>query len=315
MMSGRQGTAAAEGAGGLVTALAGRVAALTPAEGANETSLQGLVLFRHVAPSPCYWTTCEPGLTLFLQGRKLIQLGGTEYLCGAGSCLVSSIDAPIQSQILEASPGRPFLSMRVRLEMEALEEVLAREDLPVPRSLPEQRGLAVAPAGEALLEACWRLLKLLDAPEDAAFLYRLLQLELAWRVLKSPQGELLRAIATRGNFSNRAARAIAWLRANYARPLRVEELARHAGMGVSTLHHHFRALTGMSPLQYQKRLRLQAARQRMLVGGLDASTAAYEVGYQSVSQFSREYRRLFGQPPARDVQRLRRGQPPVPSAA
>lgn len=299
----------------LLRAIVARITALAQAEGANPTAIDGLVLFRHSAPSPCYWTTCEPSLTLFAQGRKLIGLGGTEYLCEEGSCLVSAIDAPIQSQILEAAAGAPFLSMRVRLEMDALQEVLGREDLAVPRGAPDQRGLAVGRADEALLGACWRLLELLDTPGDAPFLYRLLQLELAWRVLKSPQGGLLRAIATRGNFSNRAARAIAWLRANYTKPLCMAELARHAGMGVSTLHHHFRALTGMSPLQYQKQLRLQAARHRMLVEGMDASTAAFAVGYQSVSQFSREYRRLFGLPPARDIQRLRRGEGPVPSAA
>jgi AraC-like DNA-binding protein len=140
--------------------------------------------------------------------------------------------------------------------------------------------------------------------EDIPFLSPLIQLEIAYHILKSPQGERLRAIATRGDLSNRTARAIAWLRANYTKPLRLEELARVARMGVSTLRHQFRALTGASPLQYQKQLRLQAARQRMMTDGVDATSAAYEVGYESASQFSREYRRLFGQPPKRDVKTL-----------
>ena len=135
----------------------------------------------------------------------------------------------------------------------------------------------------------------------------MIQREIVYRILRTPQGERLRAIATTGDLSHRTARAIAWLRANYAKPLRIEELAEAARMGVSTLHHQFRALTAMSPLQYQKQLRLQTARQRMLMDGLDATSAAYEVGYESVSQFTREYSRLFGQPPMRDIKSLRDG--------
>jgi len=146
---------------------------------------------------------------------------------------------------------------------------------------------------------------LLETPEDIPFLAPLIQREIIYRILRTPQGERLRAIATRGDLSNRTARAISWLKANYNKPLHMEELASIARMGVSTLHHQFRALTAMSPLQYQKQLRLQAARQRMLMDGVDATNAAYEVGYESVSQFSREYTRFFGQPPMRDVRTLR----------
>jgi len=156
-----------------------------------------------------------------------------------------------------------------------------------------------------LLAACSRLVDLLDAPEDIPFLSHLIHREILYRVLRTPQGERLRAIATAGDLSYRTARAIAWLRANYAKPLRIDELATLARMGVSTLHHQFRSLTAMSPLQYQKQLRLQSARDRMLMDGLDATSAAYEVGYESVSQFNREYSRLFGQPPMRDIRNLR----------
>jgi AraC-like DNA-binding protein len=165
--------------------------------------------------------------------------------------------------------------------------------------------LAVGETTAGLLGVCERLLDLLDAPEDIPFLGPLIQREIAYRILTTPQGERLRAIATRGDLSNKTARAIAWLRANYTKPLHMEELAAVAHMGVSTLHHQFRALTAMSPLQYQKQLRLQAARQRMLTDGLDATSAALAVGYESLSQFSREYSRLFGQPPKRDVKSLR----------
>ena len=156
-----------------------------------------------------------------------------------------------------------------------------------------------------LLNACCRLMGLLDMPKDIPFLSGLIQREIIYRVLQGTEGARLRAIATLGEQSHRTAKAIAWLKSNYEKPLRVEELAHMARMGVSTFHHHFREMTAMSPVQYQKQLRLQAARTRMLTDNLDASSAALEVGYESVSQFNREYSRLFGQPPMRDVRALR----------
>jgi AraC-like DNA-binding protein len=156
-----------------------------------------------------------------------------------------------------------------------------------------------------LLSACSRLLDLLDKPGDIPFLGSLLQREILYRLLRSPLGKHLRAIATLGEQSNRTAKAVAWLKTNYSKPLRVEDLASVAQMGVSTFHHQFRSLTAMSPLQYQKRLRLHVARVRMMTEGLDAASAAFEVGYESASQFNREYSRLFGQPPMRDIKSRR----------
>jgi AraC-like DNA-binding protein len=228
-------------------------------------------------------------------------------VCDGSSFLLSSIDVPVQSQIIEASEEMPLLSMLLRLDMPTVRDVLSRDDLPEPQALSQRRGLAVGETTAGLLGACARLLDLLDTPEDIPFLSPLIQREIAYRILRTPQGERLRAIATKGDVSHRTARAIAWLKANYTKPLRMEELAEVARMGVSTLHHQFRGLTAMSPLQYQKQLRLQAARQRMLLDGIDASSAAYEVGYESISQFSREYSRFFGQPPMRDVRALRDG--------
>jgi AraC-like DNA-binding protein len=287
--------------------LARNIAAHAPSPGEHSTAVPGLVLYRRTTPTACYRATYEPSITVFVQGRKRIDLGGTEYLCDDASFLLSSIDVPAQSQIVEASEQVPLLSMYLRLDMPTVREVLSGEDLPEPETSVPCRGLAVGETTAGLLGACARLIELLEAPEDIPFLGRLIQREIVYRILRTPQGELLRAIATAGGLSHRTARAIAWLRANYAKPLHMEQLAAVARMGVSTLHHHFRALTAMSPLQYQKQLRLQTARQRMLLDGIDATSAAYEVGYESVSQFSREYSRFFGQPPMRDIKALRDG--------
>ena len=285
--------------------LTSKIAARVPLVGENPTAIPGLALYRRTTPTACYLATYEPSLTVFVQGRKQINLGGTEYFCDGSSFLLSSIDVPVQSQIVEASEQIPLLTMYVRLDMPTVREVLSREDIPEPKNSVQARGLAVGETTVGLLGACARLIELLETPEDIPFLGQLIQSEIVYRILRTQQGERLRAIATTGDLSHRTARAIAWLRVNYAKPLHMEELAAIARMGVSTLHHQFRGLTAMSPLQYQKQLRLQTARQLMLMDGMDATSAAYEVGYESVSQFNREYSRLFGQPPMRDVKALR----------
>src|SRR5580698_4314038 len=285
--------------------LARKIAAHAQSLGENPTAVPGLALYRRTTPTACFLTTYEPSLTVFAQGRKRINLRGIEYHCDPSSFLLSSIDVPVESQIVEASEQVPLLTMFLKLDMPTVREVLSREDLPEPAVSVHPRGLAVGETTAGLLSACSRLIELLETPEDIPFLSHLIQREIVYRILRSPQGERLRAIATTGDLSHRTARAIAWLRANYAKPLHMEELAVIARMGVSTLHHHFRALTAMSPLQYQKQLRLQTARQCMLIDGMDATNAAYEVGYESVSQFNREYSRFFGQPPMRDVKALR----------
>ena len=287
--------------------LARKIAARAQLLGENPTAVSGLALYRREQTTPCFHATYEPSLTVFVQGKKRVNLGGTEYLCDGSSFLLSSIDVPAVRQIVEASKKVPLLSMFLRLDMPTVREVITREDLPDSPTSVQSRGIAVGETTVGLLDTCTRLIDLLDTPEDVPFLSHLIQREIVYRILRTPQGERLRSIATTGDLSHRTARAIAWLKENYAKPLRMEELADVARMGVSTLHHQFRGLTAMSPLQYQKQLRLQTARQRMLMDGIDATSAAYEVGYESVSQFNREYSRFFGQPPMRDVKALRDG--------
>jgi AraC-like DNA-binding protein len=281
--------------------LARTIAAHIRVDGKEATGVPGLSLYRRSAPTECLCATYEPELIVFVQGEKRINVGGTTHVCNGSTFLLTSIEMPVVSQVTRASKEEPILGLILRLEMPAVREILSQEEFLAPEVSTGARGMAVGVTSVELLSACSRLLDLLDTPQDIPFLSGLMQREILYRLLRSPQGKHLRAIATLGEQSNRTAKAVAWLRSHYDKPLRVEELATVAQMGVSTLHHHFRSLTAMSPLQYQKRLRLHAARVHMLTNGLDAASAAFEVGYESASQFTREYSRFFGQPPMRDI--------------
>lgn len=285
--------------------LARKIAAHIDVEGPLATVVPGLGLSRRTAPSECISAAYEPELIVFAQGEKRINVGGTTHHCDGSNYLLTSIDLPVVSQITKASKSEPFLALALKLEMPVVREILSQDEFLVAATASGTRGMAVGKTPVELLSACSRLLDLLDKPADIPFLGNLMQREIIYRVLRGPLGKHLRAIATLGEQSNRTAKAVAWLKANYAKPLRVDELASVAQMGVSTLHHHFRSLTAMSPLQYQKRLRLHVARVRMMTEGLDAASAAFEVGYESASQFNREYRRFFGDAPMRDVKARR----------
>jgi AraC-like DNA-binding protein len=290
---------------GLTADLARKIASFVGSAEKLTTDVPGLLLTRRTAPTAPASATYEPSLAVVAQGRKQAILAGTTFIFDQSQYLLTSLDLPVICNVIEASEEVPYLCFVLKLEIPVVRELLGREEIQAHELPSYSPAMATGEATTELLSACCRLVALLDSPQDIPFLSGLIQREIIYRILQAPAGARLRAIATLGDQSQRTAKAIAWIRTNYAKPLRLEDLADLAGMGVSTLHHHFRALTAMSPLQYQKQLRLQAARGRMLMDGLDAASAAFEVGYESASQFNREYSRFFGQPPMRDIRMLR----------
>jgi hypothetical protein len=234
------------------------------------TDIPWLTLRRRTAPTAPCSMTYEPGVIVIAQGRKRVDLGRTTFIYDASRFLLTSVDLPVVSRVIEASEKAPCLALSLKLEMPVVRELLSREEIQVAEAPSDSPGMATGETTVEFLSACCRLVDLLATPRDVPFLSGLIQREIVYRILRSAEGARLRAIATLGEQSHRTAKAIAWIRANYAKPLRVEDIAQIAGMGVSTLHHHFRVLTAMSPLQYQKQLRLQAARGRMLMDGLNA---------------------------------------------
>ena len=264
-----------------------------------------LALYRVTAPEPWLSMVYDPALVPVAQGAKQVMLGGTLHRYDESSYLLSAFDLPAHCRVIEASPERPYLCVKLCLDMDALRELLAG----APQVLPAAGhgpGMAVSPLDGDLLDAVLRLVRLLDRPQDLAVLGPLTEREILYRLLTGPQGGRLRERALAGSRSQQVARAIDWLRRHYQQPLRIGELAAEVAMSASSLHHHFRAVTAMSPLQYQKQLRLQEARRLLMAEAGDVASVAHRVGYESPSQFSREYSRQFGAPPSRDVEQLRR---------
>jgi AraC-like DNA-binding protein len=241
---------------------------------------------------------------MIVQGAKRVMLGEEVYVYDAESFLVSSMELPVVSQIIEASGEKPYLGLTLELDLKEISQLMADIDLPEPA--PEEcRGIAVSQVTLPLLSAVRRLLELLDSPEDIPILSPLIKREIFYRLLLSEQGPRIRQIVTAGSHGNQIARAIDWLIDNYDKTFQVKDVADHVWMSSSSFHKHFRSITAMTPLQFQKRLRLNEARRLMLTEKLDAMNAAFQVGYESPSQFSREYSRLFGAPPLRDIKNLR----------
>lgn len=274
------------------------------------TPIPGLTLFRRETPARPVICFVEPSIVLVVQGEKQLMVGGEAYLYDTNRFLITSLDIPANSQVITANLQKPCLGLTLKLDLAIIAELIAQSGLSLPVEHSDDRGsrsVGIGTVTPALIDPFKRLLDLLNEPSVIPVLAPLIEREIHYRLLLSEQAARLRQIASVGSQGYRIAKAIDWLKANYAAQLKIDDLAEHVQMSTSSLHHHFRQLTAMSPLQYQKWLRLNEARRLMLNEHLDAASAAFKVGYESPSQFSREYGRLFGVPPKRDIEELRRG--------
>lgn len=288
-----------------VSSLSKSIARWTGQTEVVETAISGLLLYRHEKPTELRSALYEPCMCLVAQGAKRVLLGDDTFVYDSRNYLITSVHLPTMVQIYEASQERPCLGLVLKLDQREMAQLMADSNLPPPRSQQSARGMATGEVTLPLLGAFQRLVGLLTEPKDIPILAPVIQREIIYRLLVGDQGARLRQIASAGSQSHQIARAIDWLKGNFTQPLRIDDLATQVNMSASTFHHHFRQLTAMSPLQYQKTLRLNEARRLMLTERLDAATAAFQVGYESPSQFSREYNRLFGTPPLRDIMSLR----------
>jgi AraC-like DNA-binding protein len=281
------------------------IARLTRNSDNVETVLPGLTIYRRKIPGKPTSAMYPPSLCLVVQGAKRVLFGDQGLVYDAMNYLITGVNIPTVVQVVEADRKKPCLGLVLEIDRQEVSRLMIDSDLPT--SLPKLsgRGMALGRVTVPLARAFQRLIDLLESPQDIPILAPMIKREILYRVLSSDQGVHLRQVALIGSQSNQVSRAVDWLKENFARPLRVEELAAQVNMSTSTLHHHFRALTAKSPLQYQKWLRLSEARRLMLIDNMDAATASFEVGYESPSQFSREYSRLFGNSPLKDITALR----------
>ena len=276
-----------------------------PEPGRYPTAIEGFMISRRHDAKELENCVYKPLVAVVLQGTKRSVIGSEVYRYGENHCLVIGVDLPSANHVLDASPERPFLAVTLDLDKYLITQ-LAAEVPPSSRfENGSYKGMAVAEVDPDVLDAFLRLAELLDKPEQIPVLAPLLIREIHYRLLVGPQGERLRMINTLGTQSNQIARSITWLRENYKEPLQVDDLARQVNMATSTFHRHFRQVTTLSPLQFQKRMRLFEAQRRMLVENEDAAIAGLAVGYESATQFNREYKRMFGEPPHRHVSQMR----------
>jgi AraC-like DNA-binding protein len=284
--------------------LAERIARAVPEDGRAEP-LKGLHLNRSSTPTDPLHGVSEPSFCVIAQGSKEVLLGDSRFRYDAAHYLLATIELPVVTRVIEASAERPYLSLRLEFDPALVGSVMVEAAHLSFRNGGDVRAMDVSPLDADLLDATVRFVRLLDKPSEVRVLRPLITREIVYRLLMGEQGNRLRHLALLGGQTESIAEAIERLRREFNQPLRIESIAREVGMSVSGFHHHFKAVTAMSPLQFQKQLRLQEARRLMLGEKLDAASAGYRVGYDDASQFSREYKRLFGQPPMRDVERLR----------
>lgn len=282
-----------------------RLMRLAPETGKFETALPELTVFRFdeiTRDENCFY---DPAIGLVLQGHKHTVIGSETYQYGEYSCIVNGVDMPSLNNILEASREKPFLGLSLRIDR-ALAMELNAETLPEAAiGGASHSGVSIATVDPDVLDAFLRLVELLEDPKELRVLAPIIIQEIHFRILIGPQGGCLRLITTLGSRTSRVAEAITWMRDNYREQIPIDKLAKRVNMATSTFHRHFKEVTSLSPLQFQKRLRLYEAQRLMFAGNKDASSACLEVGYESPTQFNREYKRLFGEPPHRDISRMR----------
>ncbi|ELB7606753.1 TPA: AraC family transcriptional regulator [Vibrio parahaemolyticus] len=270
-----------------------------------DTPISGLRFSRWTTPTPPTSYTHNPSICLIAQGRKRVLLGEESFIYDANHFLISSVDLPIIANIIEASEEQPYLGLIMELDLTEISQLIIDSELAFTQSKEAQKGIAVGELSESLLGAFVRLAELLDEGQNIKILAPIIKREIFYRLLMSEQGTRLHQIVTAGSHSHQIAKAIDWLKNNFVKPLSVGDLASYTGMSKSSFYTHFRSMTSMTPLQFQKKLRLSEARRLMLTENLDAMAATFKVGYESPSQFSREYSRLFGAPPSKDIKSLR----------
>ncbi|EHH1048286.1 AraC family transcriptional regulator [Vibrio parahaemolyticus] len=270
-----------------------------------DTPISGLRFSRWTTPTPPTSYTHNPSICLIAQGRKRVLLGEESFIYDANHFLISSVDLPIIANIIEASEEQPYLGLIMELDLTEISQLIVDSELAFTQSKEAQKGIAVGELSESLLDAFVRLAELLDEGQNIKILAPIIKREIFYRLLMGEQGTRLHQIVTAGSHSHQIAKAIDWLKNNFVKPLSVGDLASYTGMSKSSFYTHFRSMTSMTPLQFQKKLRLSEARRLMLTENLDAMAATFKVGYESPSQFSREYSRLFGAPPSKDIKSLR----------
>jgi len=269
---------------------------------------EGVLVSRETQPGSPKFSTTGTGFALIVQGAKQLTLGEQVIDYGPGEYLVTSVDLPVTGRFTQATPDEPALGFGMALTAPTIAELLLSADVPLPRSSPGRRAavpaLVVDRAPVELLDAVTRLLRLLDQPRDLPILGPMVRREILWLLLNGPRGETIRQLGLADSNLAHISRSVQWIRDHTTEPTRIEDLARRSGLSVSAFHRTFRAVTGSTPLQFQKQLRLQTARQLLTAGSSNVAQIAFDVGYESAAQFNREYRRLFGNPPGRDREAL-----------
>lgn len=281
-----------------------RIAERMLRDGSHEAQ-PGLYLYRATSPTQPTHAVCEPSLCIIAQGSKTVTMGDTTFRYDPANYLITTMGVPLSAQIIEASPEQPYLSIRLQLDPSVITSVMVESGHVPSKGDGNVKAVDVSSLDADLLDATLRLVRLIDKPNEYEVLAPLVTREIIYRLLMSDQGDRMRHLTRFGGHAHRMVRAIESIRANFDQPIRIEDLAKELSMSVSGFHVHFKTVTSMTPIQFQKQLRLQEARRLMLDDGLDAAQAGFQVGYEDASHFSREYKRHFGKPPMRDVEELR----------